>query len=84
VLTQALIINAVVLAVVLESDLGAHHKITRFRIARPLVTALLIVPFFVKGIAMSGTGLTASRPLATGFATELHETRGYGRELSGR
>lgn len=56
-LTQALIINAVVLLVVLESDLGPHRKVTRFRIARPLVTALLIVPFFLTGVATAGAGL---------------------------
>jgi hypothetical protein len=56
-LTQALIINLVVLLVVLESDLGPHRKVTRFRIYRPLVTALLVVPFFLKGVALSGTGL---------------------------
>jgi hypothetical protein len=56
-LTQALIINAVVLAVVLESDLGARRKVTRFRIFRPLVTALLVVPFFMQGVAISGNGL---------------------------
>jgi hypothetical protein len=66
VLTQALIINGVVLVVVLESDLGAHRKITRARIARPLVTALLVVPFFIKGVATAGTGLTLEVVLAIG------------------
>jgi hypothetical protein len=56
-LFQALLINAVVLAVVFESDLGPHRKITRFRVLRPLITSLLIVPFFIKGAAGSGTGL---------------------------
>jgi hypothetical protein len=65
-LTQALIINAAVLAVVLESDLGPHRKVTWFRIARPLITTLLIVPFFIKGVAGSGTGLTLELILTAG------------------
>ncbi len=63
-LTQAMIINAVVLFVVLESDVGPHRKVTRFRVIRPLVTACLILPFFIKGIATTGTGLTLELALA--------------------
>ena len=40
--TQALIINAAVLAVVLESDLGPRRKVTWFRVGRPLITAALM------------------------------------------
>lgn len=54
---DALIINAVVLTVVLESDLGRHRKINWFRIGRPLVTALIVIPFFVEGVEVSGAGL---------------------------
>jgi hypothetical protein len=56
-LLQALLINAAVLAVVLESDLGSHRKVTRFRLLRPLIASLLIVPFFIKDTAAGGTGL---------------------------
>jgi hypothetical protein len=71
-LWQALLINAVVLTVVLESDLGRHRKITRFRIFRPLVTSLLIVPFFIKGAAASGVGLALELGLtAVGVLTAL-------------
>ena len=39
VVAQALLINAIVLFVVLEADIGPHRKIGWFRIARPLVLA---------------------------------------------
>lgn len=46
------IINLVVLAAVLEADLG-HRKITRMRLIRPLI----IAAFWISGVAGSGTGL---------------------------
>jgi hypothetical protein len=74
-LTQAMIINAVVLFVVLESDVGPHLKVTRFRVIRPLVTACLIVPFFIKGAATTGTGLILELAgAATGIAFGLLTT----------
>ncbi|MCW3065131.1 MAG: hypothetical protein JWN32_2303 [Solirubrobacterales bacterium] len=73
-LAQAMIINAVVLLVVLESDVGPQRTITRFRVIRPLVSACLIVPFFIKGAATTGTGLMleialAAAGIALGLAT---------------
>jgi hypothetical protein len=50
------IINLVVLAAVLEADLG-HRKITRFRLIRPLVIGAIIAAFWISGVATSGTGL---------------------------
>ena len=54
---QALLINAIVLFVVLEADIGPHRKIGWFRIARPLVLAGVIVPLYLKSLTTHGTGL---------------------------
>jgi hypothetical protein len=56
-LTSAMIVNAVVLAAVLEADLGPHRKIGAFRIGRPLLMAAAIVPLYLKAFASHGTGL---------------------------
>src|ERR1022692_1580159 len=60
-LSQALLINvivlAVVLAVVLEADRGPHRKITWFRVLRPLVLAGAIIPIYLKSLSTHGTGL---------------------------
>lgn len=55
-MTNILIFNLILLAIVLETDLG-RRKITIFRVARPFVTAAIIVPFFFSGGALSGWGL---------------------------
>lgn len=55
--SQALIVNALVLGSVLGTDLGPARKIGRARILRPLLVAGVIVPMFVKDPATSGTGL---------------------------
>jgi hypothetical protein len=57
VVAQALLINAIVLFVVLEADIGPHRKIGWFRIARPLVLAGVIVPIYLKSLTTHGTGL---------------------------
>lgn len=56
-MANILIFNLILLAVVLETDLG-RRKISIFRIARPFVTAAIIVPFFFSGVALTGWGLT--------------------------
>jgi hypothetical protein len=54
---QAMIINGVVLLAVLEADLGPHRAIGRFRVFRPILTAMAIVPVYLKGLTTVGDGL---------------------------
>ncbi|MEC3977430.1 hypothetical protein [Amycolatopsis sp. H20-H5] len=51
-----LLLNLIVFAVAIESDIG-RRKIGPFRVFRPLVTGLVIVPFFFEGMSFSGNGL---------------------------
>jgi hypothetical protein len=56
-LLDAEIVNAIVLAAVLEGDLGWHRKITKFRILRPVLVAAAIVPLFLEKVTTHGGGL---------------------------
>lgn len=51
-----LLLNLIVVFIALESDIG-RRKVGAFRVFRPLVTSLLIVPFFFKGMDFSVNGL---------------------------
>lgn len=55
-LTEAMIVNGVVLASVLASDLGPARKIGRSRLLRPLLVAA-VVPVFLQRPVSSGAGL---------------------------
>jgi hypothetical protein len=56
-LTEAMIINGVVLATVLATDLGPARKIGRGRMLRPLIAAAVIIPLFLSSPVTHGSGL---------------------------
>jgi len=56
-LTDAMIINGIVLVATLEGDLGSHRKISKVRILRPLITVALVIPLFVDSPVTHGNGL---------------------------
>ena len=56
-LTEAMIINGVVLAIVLATDLGPARKIGPLRLLRPVIAAAVVVPLFVSRPVTHGAGL---------------------------
>jgi hypothetical protein len=56
-LTEAMIINGVVLAIVLATDLGPARKIGPLRLLRPVIAAAVVVPLFVSQPVTHGAGL---------------------------
>jgi hypothetical protein len=56
-LTEAMIVNGIVLTTVLATDLGGARKIGPMRLARPAIAAAVIIPLFVQSPVTHGMGL---------------------------
>lgn len=56
-LTEAMVINFVVLFATLESDLGSHRKIGPFRILRAPLVVAAVIPLFLDRPVTHGNGL---------------------------
>jgi hypothetical protein len=56
-LTEAMIINGIVLFATLEADLGPHRRIGLFRILRTPLTVAAVIPLFLDRPVTHGNGL---------------------------
>lgn len=71
-LTEAMIVNGVVLAATLEADLGRDRKLGWFRLLRTPVLLVAVVPLFAESPVTHGNGLLVELAgIAAGLACGL-------------
>jgi hypothetical protein len=72
---SALIVDAALLAAVLQADLGHHRKIDRFRLLRPMLIAAAIIPLYLKAVTTHGHGaILEAGAIGIGIAFGLFAT----------
>ena len=90
-LTQAELINGLVLVATLEADLGRHRKIGALRILRPAAIAAGIVPLFIDPVVTRGNGLAVELAgiaagllggLAAALLTQVYRSPRTGKPVS--
>jgi len=90
-LTEAMILNGVVLALVLATDLGPARKIGPLRLLRPMIAAAVVVPLFAgrpvthgAGLAVELAGVVAGllAGLATAALMDVYRSPDTGRPVS--
>jgi hypothetical protein len=84
-LTEAMVVNGIVLATVLATDLGPTRKIGLMRIARPIIAAAVIIPLFISrpvghgtGLAIELAGVAAGVLAGLAVAAQMHVRRDPG------